>query len=71
MGNRSFFLGVKQPGREVDHSPPSSVEDKNALSYTNTPPTLLHGVVASWSTGQFYFFTFTLFYMGVELGFSV
>jgi hypothetical protein len=30
-------LGVKQPGREGDHSPPSSAEEKNACSYTSTP----------------------------------
>jgi hypothetical protein len=30
-------LGVKQPGREADHSPPFSAEVKNAWSYTSTP----------------------------------
>jgi hypothetical protein len=30
-------LGVKRPGREADHSPPSSAEVKNAWSYTSTP----------------------------------
>jgi len=34
-----------QPGREADHSPPSSAEVKNAWSYTSTPPICLHGVV--------------------------
>jgi hypothetical protein len=42
-----FFLGVKRPGRETDHSPPSSAEVKNAWSYTSTPPIRLHGVVLS------------------------
>jgi hypothetical protein len=28
MGNRGSFRGVKQPGREADHSPPSSTEVK-------------------------------------------
>jgi len=28
-------LGVKQPGHEADHSPPSRVEIKNACSYTS------------------------------------
>jgi hypothetical protein len=32
-------LGVKRPGREADHSPPSIVEVKNAWSYTSTPNT--------------------------------
>jgi hypothetical protein len=31
--------GVKRPGREADHSPPSSTEVKNAWGYTSTPPT--------------------------------
>jgi hypothetical protein len=30
-------LGVKRPGREADHSPPSSAEVRNAWSYTSTP----------------------------------
>jgi hypothetical protein len=33
----AIFLGVKWPGREDDHSPPSSAEVKNAWSYTSTP----------------------------------
>jgi hypothetical protein len=36
---------VERPGREDDLSPPSSAEDKNAWSYTSTPPIRLHGVV--------------------------
>jgi hypothetical protein len=36
---------VKRPGREVDHSPPSSAEVKNAWGYTSTPPIFLYGVV--------------------------
>jgi hypothetical protein len=30
-------VGVKRPGREADHSPPSSAEVKNAWRYTSTP----------------------------------
>jgi hypothetical protein len=37
---------VKRPGHEVDHLPPSSVEIKNAWSYTSTP-VRLYGVVLS------------------------
>jgi hypothetical protein len=38
--------------READYSPPSSVEVKNAWSYTSMPPIRLHGpVVLSYSTG--------------------
>jgi hypothetical protein len=40
-------LGVKRPGREVEHSPPSRAEVKNAWSYTSTLPVRLHGVVLS------------------------
>jgi hypothetical protein len=29
MGTGALFLGVKRPGREADHSPPSSAEFKN------------------------------------------
>jgi hypothetical protein len=31
-------LGIKRPGCQSDHSPPSSAEVKNALSCTTTPP---------------------------------
>jgi hypothetical protein len=34
----AFSLEVKRPGLEGDHSHPSSVEVKNAWSYTTTPP---------------------------------
>jgi hypothetical protein len=33
----ALSLGIKRPGREADHSPPSSAEVKNAWSYTSTP----------------------------------
>jgi hypothetical protein len=33
-----FSPGVKRPGREADHSLPSSVEVNNAWNYTTTPP---------------------------------
>jgi hypothetical protein len=33
----AISLGVKRPGCEADHSPPSSAEVKNAWSYTSTP----------------------------------
>jgi hypothetical protein len=35
----AFSLGVKQPGCETNHSPPSSAEVKNAWAYTSTTPT--------------------------------
>jgi hypothetical protein len=37
MDNRGSFPGVKRPGREADHSPPSSAEVKNAWSYNSAP----------------------------------
>jgi hypothetical protein len=36
MGTETITLEVKRPGREADHSPPSSTETKNAWSYTST-----------------------------------
>jgi hypothetical protein len=43
----ALSLGIKRPGREADHSPPTSVEVKNEWSYNPTPPIRLHGVVLS------------------------
>jgi hypothetical protein len=47
IGIRGSFPGLKRPGREADHSPPSSAKVKNAWSYTSIPPIRLHGVVLS------------------------
>jgi hypothetical protein len=38
----ALSVGVKRPGREGDHSPPSSTEVKNVWSYTSSPPVRLH-----------------------------
>jgi hypothetical protein len=43
----ALSLEVKRPGREADHSLPSSAEVKNAWSYTSTPAIRLDGVVLS------------------------
>jgi hypothetical protein len=44
--------GIKRPGREAVHSPPTSAEVKKILIYKSTP-TRLHGVVLnSLSTGK-------------------
>jgi hypothetical protein len=43
----ALSLGVKRPGREADHSPPTSAEVKNAWSYTSTPTIRFHGIVLS------------------------
>jgi hypothetical protein len=37
LGTGDSFPGVKWPGREAHHSPPSSAEVKNVWSYTFTP----------------------------------
>jgi hypothetical protein len=47
VDTRGSFPGVKWPGREADHSRPSSAEVKNAWSYTSTLPIRFHGVVLS------------------------
>jgi hypothetical protein len=47
MGTGGSFSGVKRPGLEADHSPPSSAEVKNAWNYTSIPPVRLHSVVLS------------------------
>jgi len=36
---------VERPGREADHSSPSSADVKNLCSYTSTLPISLRGVV--------------------------
>jgi hypothetical protein len=41
----TLSVGVKRPGRETDHSPPSSAEVKNSWSYIANSPIRLHGVV--------------------------
>jgi hypothetical protein len=51
MGTRGSLPGVKRPGREADHSSPSSAKVKNAWSYTSTPPGRLHGMWLFKSTG--------------------
>jgi hypothetical protein len=39
------YPGVKRPKREVDYSPPSSAEDKNAWNSTSYYPIPLHVAV--------------------------
>jgi len=44
-GHQGSFPGrVKQPRREVNHLPPSTVEVKNEWSYTSASPICHHGV---------------------------
>jgi hypothetical protein len=53
MGTRGSFPVGERPRREADHAPPSSVEVKNAWSYTSTPPirVLMKWCLAIKSTG--------------------
>jgi hypothetical protein len=57
VGTRGSFPGVKWPGREVEDSPPSSAEVKNAWSYTSTP---LYAFMAWWLVEHRDNVTFTL-----------
>jgi hypothetical protein len=43
----ALSLGVKRPGCEANHSPPSSAKVNNVWRYISTPPIRLHGVVFS------------------------
>jgi hypothetical protein len=38
MGTGALYPGVKRPGREADHSPPTSAEVKKMWIYTSTSP---------------------------------
>jgi hypothetical protein len=38
MDTGDLFPGVKRPGPEADHSPPTSAEVKKTWVYTSTPP---------------------------------
>jgi hypothetical protein len=43
----ALSAGIKRPGREADHSSPSSNEVNNTWICTSTPQIRLHGVVLS------------------------
>jgi len=57
VGTMGSFPGVKRPGREADHSPPSSVEVKGCVELYLYSPSML-----SWRGAQKHRdkFTFTL-----------
>jgi hypothetical protein len=38
IGTGVLSTGIKRQGREADHSPPTSAEDKKTWFYTSTPP---------------------------------
>jgi hypothetical protein len=45
LGTGALSLRVKRPGREADHSPPSSAEVKECVELYLHSPICLHGVV--------------------------
>jgi hypothetical protein len=55
--------GVKWPEREVSLSPTISVDVKNVLSNTSTPPIRLHGVVLRDAELLLPFFAFTVLHL--------
>jgi hypothetical protein len=65
MGTRAVTAGEKWPGRETDHSPPSSTEVKNACSYTSISQNIF---MAWWLVKQknnfMFYFTFNEFLEG-------
>jgi hypothetical protein len=59
MGTRyqgAFSLGIKRPGFEADHSPPSSAAFKNALCYTSTPQYAFKAWCSVKAQGQVYLY---------------
>jgi hypothetical protein len=51
VGTGGLSLGVKRPGRESDHSPPSSAEVKECVKLYLHSPIRLHDMVPKLSTG--------------------
>jgi hypothetical protein len=52
----ALYRGVKRPGSETDHSPPSSAEIKNAWSYTSTPQYTFMAWCSFKAQGQLYLY---------------
>jgi hypothetical protein len=48
----ALSLGIKQPGREANHSPPSSSEVKECVELYLHSPIRLYGAVLSKAQGQ-------------------
>jgi hypothetical protein len=56
---------VKQPGREADHSPPTSAEVKKMRIYTSTPPCAFMAYwLISYAQEQLY----PLYLLGIRMG---
>jgi hypothetical protein len=59
----TLSLGVKQPGREADHSPPSSAEVREWVELYLHSPIRLHGVVLFKAQGHLYLLPLPLCYV--------
>jgi hypothetical protein len=60
VGTRVSFSEVKRPGREADHSPPSSAEVQNAWNYTSTPQYAFMAWCSVKAQGQLYLYFSTI-----------
>ena len=58
IGTRGSVAWIKQPGRDVGHSPSSSAEVKKKWSYTSTSSISPHGV---WTQATPLYFNCTIF----------
>jgi hypothetical protein len=56
IDTRGSFPGVKRPGREADHSPPSSAKVNECVELYLHSPLRLHGVVLSQTQAQIYLY---------------
>jgi hypothetical protein len=56
LSNAYRRLGVKRPGREADHSSPSSVDVKNAWRYASTPQYAFMAWCCVKAQGQLYIY---------------
>jgi hypothetical protein len=65
MGNRDLSLGVKRPGRESDHSPPSSAKVKEWMEiYLHSPNTpSWRGAQLKEAQRQLYHYLYLLGYL--------
>lgn len=68
MGTGDFSPGIKRPGHEADHSPPSSVDVKKsgAIGYLDSP-TRLHGVELSYPPASTFTFPFYVRFQSIIL----
>jgi hypothetical protein len=56
----TLSLGVKRPGREADHSPPSCTEFKECLELTSTPQYAFMALCSVKAQGQLYLYLYLL-----------